>query len=267
MSYEDRITAAVYTSPSGLEFTGIFEDVSKEIVKKTTAFNFPDVDGTFIQDLGKQGRRYPMRWIFWGEDYDRVAELFDSALEEKGPGILQHPLYGTFDVVPFGSIKRRDDLVNAANQAVYDITFFETIKIIFPISDLSAANAMNSGFSAYSQALIDSYNQSLSIDGATEITGYIASAKSGLRKVKKAMAKIAATTATIERAFNDIADLADETITTLIGGPLLIASQMIALSRLPSQAASSIQAKLDAYGNLLNSMINGPGNQFFQSCG
>lgn len=264
MSWEDRITDLVYTSPSGKEFTGIFENVSKEIVKKTTAFDFPDVDGTFVQDLGKSGRRYPMRWIFSGENYDKDADKFDDAIEEKGPGILQHPLYGTFDVVPFGTIKRRDDLVTAANQAVYDITFYETIKIIFPISDLAAANAMGIGFGEFADLAADGYNNGLSVLSANEITGFIASAKSGLRKIKKAMSKIAATTASIERAFNDLADLADETITTLVGGPLLIAFQLIALIRLPSQTAASIQAKLDAYQNLLASLTDGPSNQFEQ---
>ena len=262
MSWEDRITEMVYTSPSGLVFTGIFEDVSKEIVKKTTAFNFLDVDGTYVQDLGKQGRRYPIRWIFSGEDYDEEAERFDSAIEEKGPGILQHPLYGTFDVVPFGSIKRRDDLVTAANQAVYDITFYETIKIIFPISELSAENAMTEGFADYSDNAVENYDDSLSISTAQEIIGYIDSAKAGLRKLKKAMAGIAATTAAIERAFNDVVNLAEETIETLVGGPTLIATQMIAIARLPSQASASIQSKLDAYSNLIGSLTTGSSNQF-----
>lgn len=265
MSWQDRITDAVYTSPQGSQFTFQFENVSKEIDKKTTAFNFPDVEGTYIQDLGKKGRRYPMRVIFWGEEYDTIAEAFDNAVEEKGPGILQHPLYGTFDVVPFGTIKRRDDLVTAANQAIYDITFYETIKIIFPISALSAENSMKAGIQIFSSpAAAENYDDALSVSLASEITGYIDSAKSGLRKVKKAMAKVAATTAAIERAFNDVANILDETITTLVGGPLLIATQMIALTRLPSQAAGSIQAKLDAYGNLLTSLTTGTSNQFTQ---
>ena len=262
MSWEDRLTEMVYTSPSGRVFVGMYEDVSKEIIKKTTAFEFPDVDGTYVQDLGKKGRRYPVRWIFWGEDYDQEAEDFDNAIEEKGPGILQHPLYGTFDVVPFGTIRRRDDLVSAANQAVYDITFYETIKIIFPVSELSAENAMLEAFDDFSGLAVTNYDESLSVESAQEITGYIDSAKAGLSKIKKAMAGIAATSAEIERAFNDVADLADETITTLVGGPLLIGAQMLALTRLPSQASANIQSKLDAYSTLLGSLINGTSNQF-----
>lgn len=264
MSWEDRITEAVYTSPSGQEFTGIFEDVSKKMIKKTTPFDFPDVDGTFVQDLGPSGRRYPMRWIFSGEDYDKTADKFDDAIEEKGPGVLQHPLYGTFDVVPFGEITRSDRLVSAANQAVYDITFYATIKIIFPISNLSASNAMGQGFSDFAGTASNAFDRGLSIVTANEITGFIASAKSGLRKIKKAMAKIAATTASIERAFNDLATIAEQTIETLVGGPLLIAAQLIALTRLPSQTIASIQAKLDAYNNLLTDLTSGPSNQFTQ---
>jgi hypothetical protein len=264
MAWEDNITQAAYTSPSGLVFTASFEDLSKEIEKKTTAFNFPDVDGTYVQDLGKKGRRYPMRWIFWGEEYDQDAEAFDDAIEEKGRGILQHPLYGTFDVIPFGTIKRRDDLVSAANQAVYDIVFYETIDIVFPVSELAAENAMEEGFSEASTTTAENYEDSLSVDTAQETTGFIDSAKAGLRKIKKEMAGIAATTAEIERQFNDVANLAEETISTLVGGPLLIATQLIALTRLPSQTAASIQSKLEAYGNLLSSLTIGPANQFFQ---
>lgn len=260
MSYEDRITQMVYTSPSGREFTGTFENVSKELVKKTTAFDFPDVDGTFVQDLGKSGRRYPVRWIFWGEDYDRDAEDFDNAIEEKGPGVLQHPLYGTFDVIPFGTITRRDDLVSAANQAIYDITFYETIKIIFPISELAVSNQLDQGFSDFAENSVSFFDVVLST--AQEIVAFKDAAKAGLRKIKKYMAQIAAATATIEREFNDLADLADDTITTLVGGPALIAFQLIQLTRLPARTASSINAKLDAYRNLIDELINGPSNQF-----
>jgi prophage DNA circulation protein len=254
MSWEDNIVEAVYESPSGISFVFQFEGVEKEIVKKTTAFDFPDVEGTYIQDLGKKGRRYPMRVIFWGEEYDTVAESFDNAIEEKGPGILQHPLYGTFDVVPFGSIKRRDDLVTAANQAIYDITFYETIKIIFPVSELAAENSMVNGSNAFSSSAAEGYEDGLSIDTAPETTGYIDSAKAGLRKIKRAMAQ----------EFNDLANLAEETIDTLVGGPLLIATQLIELTRLPGRTAASIQAKLEAYGNLLESLTSGPNNQFEQ---
>jgi len=263
MSWQDRIVEAIYTSPSGRTFVGIFEDVSKVLSKKSTEFNFPDVDGTFVQDLGKKGRRYPLRWIFSGEDYDIEAEAFDNALEEKGPGQLQHPFYpGIFDVIPVGDTTRKDALKTAANQAVYDITFFETIEIVFPISELNAQNSISFEIDNFSDLKPFNFNDALSIISSSEIVGFIDSAKAALRKVKRVMAGIAATTDAIQRAFNDAVDIIENSIDLLVGTPTLFASQMIALTRLPSQAAADIQAKLDSYSTLINTFIVGNDNQF-----
>ena len=54
MAWQDRIVEAAYTSPSGERLTFDYENVSKSVEKKTTAFEFPDADGTFVQDLGRK---------------------------------------------------------------------------------------------------------------------------------------------------------------------------------------------------------------------
>lgn len=263
MSWTDRVVEAIYTSPSGVSFIGIFEDVSKVLSKKTATFDFPDVSGTFVQDLGKKGRRYPLRWIFSGENYDIVAEAFDNALEEKGVGQLQHPFYpGVFNVIPVGDITRKDALKTAGNQAVYDIVFFETIDIVFPISELNAKNSINFEIDNFSDLAPVNFNDDLSVISSSETVGFIDSAKAGLRKIKRVMAGIAATTDAIQRAFNDAVDIIENSIDTLVGTPTLLASQMIALTRLPSQAAAGIQAKLDSYNTLINTFIVGNDNQF-----
>ena len=116
MAWNDRIREAAYTSPSGERLTFGYENVSKKIDKKTTGFEFPDADGTFVQDLGHSGRKYPLRVFFWGSDYDQEADAFEAALLERGTGKLEHPIYGTVDVVPFGTITRRDDLKTGATR-------------------------------------------------------------------------------------------------------------------------------------------------------
>jgi prophage DNA circulation protein len=266
MSWQDRITEAIYTSPSGQEFVGTFEDVSKTLSKKSTPFDFPDVPGTYVQDLGPRGRRYPLKWIFWGDDYDIEAERFDNALEEKGAGQLLHPLYpGILNVVPIGDITRVDALKTAGNQAVYNIEFWETIEIVFPISELSAKNSINFEIDAFSISAAESFSDSLSAIKSSEIAGLIESAQAGLRKVKRVMAKIAATTEAINRQFTDAVDIIENSIDTLVGTPTLLAAQMIQLTRLPSQAAASIGAKLDSYATLIASFTEGPDNQFSPS--
>ena len=59
MSWQTDIQIAKYTSPSGLEFEFMWEALSVDVDKKTTEFQFAEIDGVFIQDLGRAGRSYP----------------------------------------------------------------------------------------------------------------------------------------------------------------------------------------------------------------
>ena len=65
MPWDTRLREAAYISPSGIRTLFDYENVRKTVEKKTTGFDFPDADGTLVQDLGHTGRRYPLR-IFFG---------------------------------------------------------------------------------------------------------------------------------------------------------------------------------------------------------
>ncbi|MCK5643788.1 MAG: DNA circularization N-terminal domain-containing protein, partial [Gammaproteobacteria bacterium] len=80
MSWQDRLREAAYISPLGVRIVFDYENVSQSFQKRTTGFEFPDVDGTYVQDLGRSGRKYPLRVFFWGADYDVSAEGFEAAL-------------------------------------------------------------------------------------------------------------------------------------------------------------------------------------------
>jgi len=149
MSWIERLREGAYTSPSGTRITFEYEDVRNEIDKKTTGFQFPDADGTFVQDTGHSGRRYPLRVVFWGADYDLQANAFDALLLERGAGRLEHPIYGMVNVVPFGTIARRDDLKTAANQTIMDITFWATIGIECPEAQTDHASSVLSAVADY----------------------------------------------------------------------------------------------------------------------
>ena len=63
--WELRLREAAYTSPSGTRIPFQYENVRSAVTKKTTAFEFPDAPGTYVQDFGAAGSRYPMR-VFFG---------------------------------------------------------------------------------------------------------------------------------------------------------------------------------------------------------
>jgi hypothetical protein len=172
MPWNERIRAAAYTSPLGFRIELDYEDVSREIDKKTTEFNFPTGNKTYIQDLGRTGNRYPMRLFFWGDDYDRDALRFETELNEPGIGRLDHPIYGTVNVVPFGMIRRRDDLKTAANQAVIEVTFYETIFEIYAGAITDLADGVFSAISLYNAAASGQLNAEVIVDKVFEDSSF-----------------------------------------------------------------------------------------------
>ena len=259
MAWNDRIREAAYNSPSGARFAFDYENVSQSIEKKTTAYDFPDADGTYVQDLGNTGRRYPLRMFFWGDDYDQEAEAFEAALLERGIGKLEHPIYGVKNVVPFGVITRRDDLKTAANQAVIDVTFWETIDLLYPAAQNDPGSSVLSAVDEFNNALSEQFDEVLNTDTASlratfknNYTALLDTAKDGLQAVADVQDNV-------RTQFNAINDSINQGIDILVGQPLTLAFQTTQLIQSPARALASIRDRLNAYGDLANSIISGDG--------
>lgn len=255
MSWLDRLAEAAYTSPGGTRQTFLFEDVSREVDKRTAAFTFPGVDGTFIQDNGQSERRYPLRCIFTGADCDQAAEAFEALLLESGQGSLEHPLYGKRDVVPFGTITRRDDLTTAANQSIVEVTFWSTLGAIYPSSGFSAKGQLVQALGNSSEKLSHSFSKAMKLDTEARRSASKLSVREALRNVQAALQSVASVTESVSREFRQVQSDINFGIDVLIGQPLLLARQLINLATLPSRALAGIASRLDAYGSLLDRMV------------
>lgn len=257
MAWNERIREAAYTSPSGTRLVFNYENVRKSVDKKTAAFDFPDANGTFIQDLGHTGRKYPLRVFFWGNDYDQEADAFEAALLESGTGKLEHPIYGVINVVPFGSIKRRDDLKTAANQAVIELVFWETTDVVYPTSQTDPASAVLSSVSEYNEAGAAEFEEVTDIDSATEQATFKNSYTALLDSAKSGLQTVADTQENVQKQFNAVNDSINNGIDILIRDPLTLASQSMIMLQAPARALTSIEARLSAYGDLATSIISG----------
>lgn len=259
MSWQDRIQEAAYTSPSGERFTFDFEDVRTTVEKRTSAFEFPDVDGTYVQDLGRAGRRFPLRMFFWGDNCDTDAEALDAALLERGQGKLEHPMYGTFDVVPFGMITRRDDLKTSANQAVLEVTFYETTGTAYPTGQADPLAAVEEAIEEAQEQAAEQFSEAADLAGAIEKATLKSQIGALIDKATGALGPIANTVASVERKFNAIKDSINGGIDLLIGKPLTLGFQVSQLLLVPSQAIANVTARLSAYRDLARSLISGDG--------
>jgi len=259
MPWQSRLREAAYVSPLGTRTTFDYEDVSRRIDKKTTGFEFPDANGTFVQDLGHSGRRYPLRVFFWGSDYDEEAALFEAVLLETGVGRLEHPIYGTVDVVPFGTITRRDDLKTAANQAVIEVTFWETTNIVYPNAQVDPGAALLAAIGEYNTTNANEFGEVVSLGSTVEQSSFKSSYQALLSKTSSGLKSVANTQDDVRKQFNAINDSINTGIDILIGQPVTLAFQTMQLIQAPGRALTNITARLDGYSNLLTSIISGDG--------
>lgn len=256
MAWTDRLKEAAYISPSGERYTFEFENVSNSRSKKTTNFNFPDADGTFVQESGSTGRSFPLQCIFWGADYDQEADAFDAALFEAGAGKLEHPIYGTIDVVPTGSITRRDDLKTAGNQAIIEVTFMSTIGLVYPSAQNDPASEVIAAVDAFNASQAAEFEENIDLDSAVKKATFKNKYNSFLDEVEGGLSGVADTVAGVQAEFNAINDSITRSIDVLIEQPLTLAFQTAILIQAPARAFSLISAKLDAYKNLATSLIS-----------
>lgn len=260
MAWTDRIKEAVYVSPSGVALRFDFEDVSQSFDKRTTAFETAGKDGTYVQDSGRSGRRFPMKVFLSGEDYDLEAKAFEEALGEKGVGRLQHPFYGTFDVVPFGTVGRLDALVTAANQAVITVAFWETTDL-FPTTQGDAGAALAAALDAFNQDMADELAMDLELESAVEETTFMDEYEKVLSNVEAALRPIAEIQEDVRAKFEAVSSSISRGIDVLIDEPLALARQTLSLIQLPGRVFTSITARLNGYSNLLGSLLGAIGIQ------
>lgn len=261
MAWQDRLREAAYTAPDGTRASFAYEDVRRIIEKKTTSFEFPDADGTFVQDLGTTGRRYPLRLFFWGEDYDQEAEAFEALLTQRGAGKLDHPIYGSVDVVPFGQITRRDDLKTAANQAVIELTFWETTGLVYPTAQADPGGAVAASVSEFNDAAAGEFEETADVSTVGKRLPLKNLYSRFLEQTASILESVAGAEGGVESRFDTIKTSIDNGLDVLVNDPLTLAYQTALFIQEPGRAASEITTTLESYGELIGLIVdavNGP---------
>ena len=256
-SWKDRVKPAAYTSPvSNTRIVFDYEDVGRGFTLRGTQFDFPDVNEGFTQQRGNGSRKYPMACYFSGNECDRLATAFEAALLEPGVGKLEHPLYGTVPVVPFGDVERTDALKTAANQSVVTVTFFTTVGAIYPSATGSALNEIAAAIAGFNVAAAQQFASSTSLGSIGKKLSAINAFKAFLKKVKKSLKKASDAVASVRKDFaNGMASI-NEGMDVLIGSPLLLAQQCANLIQAPGRSLAGLESRLEGYDILLKSVIS-----------
>lgn len=257
-SWKDRLREGAYTSPSGKRIKFDYEAVIRETTKRTAAFEFNNVDGAYIQDNGHGARRYPMLCFFWGAQHDLIATAFEAALLERGPGKLEHPIHGTFNVVPFGDVTRRNDMVTEANQSVVETTFWTTTGAIYPSASKAPADEIAAALVGFDVAAAQQFANSTDLRSTLAKANLKSTIRKFLRQVQSTLQVAADATEDVNREFRDITSLLNFGLDVLIGQPLQLAQQVSNLIKAPGRALTGIGSRLEAYEALASSIFLSP---------
>lgn len=248
MSWEDRVLQkGAYTSPSGVRLEFDFEDVSRSTELRTAAFSFARVNGTYVQSNGHDGRDYPLKCIFSGDDCDLQADAFEKAVLEGGEGRLEHPLYGTFGVVPLGTLERSDKLVTAAGEAVVSVTFMDALGTVYPDASMDSGLIIVAGLDIHIEAASQEFADNVDVLTVAGLEGLKTQVAGLLDTARVALAPAIAESADLQREFADAMDTLSQTLDLLGTAPTAYAASVMEALSIPARDVADVGAVLAAF--------------------
>jgi prophage DNA circulation protein len=247
MSYLDRLAEMIYTAPSGAAFRLRFTDVERTQGKKAPVSEFPNQDQGAVQDLGQSTPRYPVSAWIDGPDYDLVADRFWTALNESGPGTLDHPRYGTIQVLPV-SISQTESFVNGAGRATFAIEFVrsEDIALEYPRTAALARLSVTSQVDA-AQLAIDNSLAGVELEEPGALAALKDNVLGGLDAVTSAFDRVTGITQSVAAEIQATVDEITGTIDDLVQAPLNLVTALSNLYRLPADVITDVKSKIDGY--------------------
>lgn len=253
--WESRVRRGAYVSPSGKRIGFASENVGRKFEIRGTAFQFPRYGGDFVQRTGIGGREYPILAIFDGPNCDIDATKFEAMLSEPGTGKLEHPFYGSFDVVPLGTVARRDDLVTAANQTIVEVSFWSTIGSVYPGAQKTGPTEIDAWLERFGNAAVNGFGSVVDIASIPKQMSLAASLKQMIGEVGDAFDTVSSVVGDVRSGFADAVSVVNAAIDVLVGKPLVLARQIVDLIHAPGRAVGGLLDRIEGYGRMIDSIF------------
>lgn len=263
MTFLDRLEKMQYESPKKKLFTLNFDQVVRSGGKKIGINEFPNQDETNEQELGNIAERFPITCYITGNDYDREADRFWKALQENGVGTLDHPRWGSYEVIPI-TYSQTEEFVDGVGRALFTIEFiryYPDTKGFFAF--------LNTPFEIL-ELVIEGIDRVLSLETAARRIGrgvqrQIGTSLSEINRIKDRTNGVLSIFKSEEKnlgvRLQELKDQINEArlniernLDELAREPAQLVVELNGLFALPSRVESSIQAKVNGYSTILNSL-------------
>ena len=114
MSWEQQINQNfIITCGDGAVYQPLYDDkaIVKDVEYNLSEFNFPNVEGTFVDRRLRKGNRYSMTIVFQGANHLNEVARFENSAKDRRPWVVEHPKYGRLNVQP-ASLNFNDETLN-----------------------------------------------------------------------------------------------------------------------------------------------------------
>lgn len=214
-------------------FRGVPFDVTatdEQISRDHAEYEYPNVDGANLKDLGRKARPYRLTAFLWGDDYDYKLQQLLAVLDKPGDGELVHPIYGSVPSVIVKAYGIRHDAENP-NSCTIDLNFLEN----------------TTGTKLFATPLPEMFGESLfdELDALTAEVGAFFDAVTAPFKTINSLVKRAKT---VESTLMN-------TLLTYVSDVKFTAAQIVSLAESPAQFVTALSETLEVHTSNVASSV------------
>jgi len=252
MSYEERLNESIkFLSPNGREFEAQWRGDNRTKSKKLGAFSPPKRKGTIFQDLDISATKYPLNFIFDGENHDLVARLFFETCSENGVWKVTHPTHGLLNL-QLVTVTEKNQVISNANYTEFESEWVEPLDDDVIVSSAELAEQIEEQLIKLNESAAAQLEDVSDQTTASRIQALKDAAETAMAAITSGLETISELSADISRITNSI----QRATTTNLLNPLIsinsLASQIQIAAQIPSLAVNNISERVSSYSNVLD---------------
>lgn len=242
------------TSPSGKSHTAKWVGNDVSIKKKVATFDYPDVDGVTVQDLGLSLEKFPLTFMFDGVHHTNNSQNFIQSWSEKGVWTVLHPVLGSMELQPLSATLKVNPVKNQFLTTVtsewikprpqYDgLSFLATESLI----QASAAEVVLLSVENLGDGDGDG------ISDAGERASFITFIRSVIDRIRSALSKFYNLTSKVRQFIAQKLDAISNMLDAAFLVASIIVSAIITVIQLPATIAMIVSDKIAYFSTLFDS--------------
>jgi prophage DNA circulation protein len=144
--------------------------------RRVVVHEFPQQDTPYVEDMGKQGRKFALECWVIGDDFSDQRNAILKALEATGPGKLVHPWLGEMQVQVTGFSLSEEP--TKGRKVEFRVSFSETGLQVSPSTTVSSTTSALAACDNLNAAAVDNFANDFDVVGPSYILSSVMSAVS-----------------------------------------------------------------------------------------